>query len=58
MSDKVQGWVWDSNLLPARKLVLLWLVGRATDNGVADNTADSVIGLYRDDRAQEAPARR
>jgi hypothetical protein len=35
MSDKVQGWVWDLDLLPARKLVLLWLAGRATDNGVA-----------------------
>ncbi len=35
MSDKVQGWVWDLELPPARKLVLLWLAGRATDNGVA-----------------------
>jgi hypothetical protein len=35
MSDKVQGWVWDLDLPPARKLVLLWLAGRATDNGVA-----------------------
>src|SRR5919199_3513477 len=35
MSDKVQGWVWDLDLQPARKLVLLWLAGRATDNGVA-----------------------
>lgn len=35
MSDKVQAWVWDLDLQPARKLVLLWLAGRATDNGVA-----------------------
>src|SRR5919205_2092760 len=35
MSDKVQGWAWDLDLPPARKLVLLWLAGRATDNGVA-----------------------
>jgi hypothetical protein len=35
MSDKVQGWAWDLDLQPARKLVLLWLAGRATDNGVA-----------------------
>ena len=35
MSDRVQGWVWDLDLQPARKLVPLWLAGRATDNGVA-----------------------
>jgi hypothetical protein len=35
MSDKVQAWVWDLDLHPARKLVLLWLAGRATDNSVA-----------------------
>jgi hypothetical protein len=35
MSDKVQGWVWDLDLPPTRKLVLLWLAGRATDNGLA-----------------------
>ena len=35
MSDKVQGWAWDLDLQPTRKLVLLWLAGRATDNGVA-----------------------
>ena len=35
MSDKVQAWVWDLDLQPARKLVLLWLAGRATENGVA-----------------------
>src|SRR5919202_593836 len=35
MSDKVQEWVWDLDLPPARKLVLLWLAGRATDSGVA-----------------------
>src|ERR1700680_5057760 len=35
MSDKVRAWVWELDLLPARKLVLLWLAGRATDNGVA-----------------------
>jgi hypothetical protein len=35
MSDKVRAWVWELNLPPARKLVLLWLAGRATDNGVA-----------------------
>jgi len=35
VSDKVQAWVWDLDLQPARKLVLLWLAGRATDNGVA-----------------------
>ena len=35
MSDKVQAWAWDLNLPPARKIVLLWLAGRATDNGVA-----------------------
>ena len=35
MSDKVRAWVWDLDLPPARKLVLLWLAGRATDNGVA-----------------------
>ena len=35
MSDKVQAWVWDLDLQPAHKLVLLWLAGRATENGVA-----------------------
>ncbi|MDQ6674024.1 MAG: helix-turn-helix domain-containing protein [Chloroflexota bacterium] len=35
MSDKVRAWVWDLELPPARKLILLWLAGRATDNGVA-----------------------
>jgi len=35
MSDKVRAWVWELDLPPARKLVLLWLAGRATDNGVA-----------------------
>src|SRR5919199_1455242 len=35
MSDRVQGWAWDLDLPPPRKLVLLWLAGRATDNGVA-----------------------
>jgi hypothetical protein len=35
MSDKVQAWAWDLSLPPARKIVLLWLAGRATDNGVA-----------------------
>jgi hypothetical protein len=35
MSDKVRAWVWDLDLPPARKLILLWLAGRATDNGVA-----------------------
>src|ERR671932_258462 len=35
MSDKVQGWAWDLDLPAPRKLVLLWLAGRATDNGVA-----------------------
>jgi hypothetical protein len=35
MSDKVQGWVWDlPDLLPQRRLILLWLANRATDNGV------------------------
>ena len=35
MSAKVQGWVWDlADLLPQRRLVLLWLANRATDNGV------------------------
>ncbi len=31
----VQAWVWDLDLPPARKLVLLWLAGRATESGVA-----------------------
>jgi len=31
----VQTWVWDLDLQPARKLVLLWLAGRATESGVA-----------------------
>jgi len=35
MSDKVRAWVWELDLPPARKLVLLWLAGRATDSGVA-----------------------
>src|SRR5713226_2884750 len=35
MSDKVRAWVWELDLRPARKLVMLWLAGRATDNGVA-----------------------
>jgi len=35
MSDKVRAWVWELDLPPARKLVMLWLAGRATDNGVA-----------------------
>src|SRR5438105_102982 len=35
MSDKVRAWVWKLDLPPARKLILLWLAGRATDNGVA-----------------------
>jgi hypothetical protein len=35
MSDKVRAWVWDLDLPPARKLILLWLAGRATDTGVA-----------------------
>ena len=35
VSDKVQAWVWDLDLSPARKLVLLWLAGRATESGVA-----------------------
>jgi len=35
MSDKVQGWVWDvGDLIPQRRLILLWLANRATDNGV------------------------
>ena len=34
MSAKVQAWVWDQELLPQRKLLLLWLANRATDNGV------------------------
>ena len=35
MSDKVQGWVWDlPDLLPQRRLILLWLANRATDSGV------------------------
>lgn len=35
MSAKVQGWVWDLvDLLPQRRLVLVWLANRATDNGV------------------------
>ena len=35
MSAKVQGWVWDlADVLPQRRLVLLWLANRATDNGV------------------------
>jgi hypothetical protein len=35
MSDKVRAWVWNLELPPARKLILLWLAGTATDNGVA-----------------------
>jgi hypothetical protein len=35
MSDKVRAWVWELSLPPARKLALLWLASRATDNGVA-----------------------
>ena len=35
MSDKVQAWAWELDLQPARKLVLLWLAGRATESGVA-----------------------
>jgi len=35
VSAKVQGWVWDlTDVLPQRRLVLLWLANRATDNGV------------------------
>src|SRR5919199_2838327 len=34
MSAKVQAWVWDQDLLPQRKLLLLWLANRATDAGV------------------------
>src|SRR5919205_3865124 len=34
MSAKVQGWAWDQDLLPQRKLLLLWLANRATDAGV------------------------
>ncbi|MDQ6671045.1 MAG: helix-turn-helix domain-containing protein, partial [Chloroflexota bacterium] len=31
----MRAWVWDLDLPAARKLVMLWLAGRATDNGVA-----------------------
>ena len=34
MSAKVQGWVWDLDLAPQPKLLLLWLANRATDAGV------------------------
>jgi hypothetical protein len=35
VSAKVQGWVWDiDDILPQRRLILLWLANRATDNGV------------------------
>ena len=34
VSAKVQAWVWDQDLLPQRKLLLLWLANRATDAGV------------------------
>jgi hypothetical protein len=35
VSAKVQGWVWDlDDMLPQRRLILLWLANRATDNGV------------------------
>jgi hypothetical protein len=37
MSDKCAGWVWDQpDLLPQRRLILLWLANRATDNPMAD----------------------
>ncbi len=32
-SDKVRAWGWKPHLLPAPKIVLLWLVGVAADNG-------------------------
>jgi len=34
MSAKVQGWVWDLEVAPQPKLILLWLANRATDAGV------------------------
>ncbi len=34
MSAKVQGWVWDLDVGPQPKLILLWLANRATDAGV------------------------
>ena len=34
MSAKVQGWVWDLDVAPQPKLILLWLANRATDAGV------------------------
>jgi hypothetical protein len=34
MSAKVQGWVWDLDIPPQPKLILLWLANRATDAGV------------------------
>jgi hypothetical protein len=34
VSARVTGWVWTLDLLPQRKLLLLWLANRATDQGV------------------------
>src|SRR3954451_12798829 len=34
MSSKVTGWVWDLDVAPQAKLLLLWLANRATDAGV------------------------
>jgi hypothetical protein len=34
MSARVQGWVWDLEIPPQPKLILLWLANRATDAGV------------------------
>jgi len=34
VSARVTGWAWEQDLLPQRKLLLLWLANRATDLGV------------------------
>jgi len=34
VSARVTGWAWEQDLLPQRKLLLLWLANRATDQGV------------------------
>jgi hypothetical protein len=40
--DKVRARNWKPRLLPAPKIVLLWLVGIAADNGVADAGAREI----------------
>jgi hypothetical protein len=59
MSDKVQGWVWDlPDLLPQRRLGLLWLASYCDDGLMLGDVLDREPTLAGDRDSSQPPGSR